>query len=192
MSVHMRIPGAMLIGAALMAAAAAAQPAMASEPVEPGDVLQIQIYAGGERQNDFSVTVTSDRTIICPLIGSVEVDSAGTAEIGAKLRALLARDYYVDPQVLVSVKEHGARIYVLGEVKHPGVFLLTDGPTLLSACALAGGFTDFAAPQHVKLARSEGGKLKYITVDVMKAKRGKAEDVRLRSGDRLEIPHRLF
>jgi len=94
--------------------------------------------------------------------------------------------------VLVSVKEHGARIYVLGEVKHPGVYLLTDGPTLLSACALAGGFTDFAAPQRAKLARSDGGKLTYITVDLMKAKRGKAQDVRLRSGDRLEIPRRLF
>ena len=182
----------MLIGAALMAAATAAQPLAVSEPVEPGDVLQIQVYAGGERQSDFTVTVTPDRTIVCPLIGSVEVDSAGTAEIGAKLRALLARDFYVDPQVLVSIKEHGARIYVLGEVKHPGVYLLTDGPTLLSACALAGGFTDFAAPQRAKLARSDGGKLTYITVDLMKAKRGKTEDVRLRSGDRLEIPRRLF
>jgi polysaccharide export outer membrane protein len=189
---YMRFPGVVLLLAALTAAATAAPTRPVSEAVEPGDVLQIEIYAGGEKQSDFSVTVTPDRTIICPLIGSVEVDSAGTMEIGAKLSALLARDYYVDPQVLVSVKEHSAKIFVLGEVKHPGVYLLSDGPTLLSACALAGGFTDFAAPQHAKLARTEGGKLKYINVDLMKAKRGKAEDMRLRGGDRLEIPHRLF
>jgi polysaccharide export outer membrane protein len=57
---------------------------------------------------------------------------------------------------------------------------------------LAGGFTDFAAPQKAKIARYEDGKLKYITVDLTKAKRSKTEDVRLRGGDRLEIPHRLF
>ncbi len=188
---YMRIPGVALLLAGLTAVAAA-QSRPVSEAVEPGDVLQIEVYAGGERQSDFSVTVSSERTIICPLIGSVDIGSAGTTEIGAKLGAILARDYYVDPQVLVSVKEHAAKIFVLGEVKRPGVYLLTDAPTLLSACVLAGGFTDFAAPQHAKIARTENGKLKFINVDLMKAKRGKAEDVRLRGGDRLEIPHRLF
>jgi polysaccharide export outer membrane protein len=181
-----------LLVVALTATAAAAQPRLVSEAVEPGDILQIEVYAGGEKQDDFTVTVSSDRTIICPLIGSFAIDTSGTMEIGEKLSALLARDYYVNPQVLVSVKERGAKVFVLGEVRHPGAYLLSDGPTLLSACALAGGFTDFAAPQHAKLVRSEGGKLKFISVDLMKAKRGKAEDVRLRGGDRLEIPHRLF
>jgi polysaccharide export outer membrane protein len=189
---NIRIPGMALIAAALMFVATAAQSRPAPEPVEPGDVLQIEVYAGGEKQNDFSVTVSPEHTIMCPLIGSFEVDSTGTMGVGAKLRAILARDYYVDPQVLVSVKEHAAKIYVLGEVKRPGIYSLTDGPTLLSACALAGGFTDFAAPQHVKIARTEDGKVRFITVDFSKAKHGKVEDVRLRSGDRLEIPHRLF
>lgn len=187
-----RNPGAALLVAALLCCASAARAVPASESVDPGDVLQIEVYAGGEKQNDFSVTVSDDRTIVCPLVGTLEIDSTGTSGIGARLRAILARDYYVDPQVLVSVKEHGAKIYVLGEVKHPGIYPLTDGPTLLSACALAGGFTDFAAPQHVKITRSVDGKLRFITVDFTKARHGKSDDVKLRGGDRLEIPHRLF
>lgn len=189
---NMRIPGAAQIAALLMFAATAAIARPATESLEPGDVLQIEVYAGGEKQNEFSATVSPEHTIVCPLIGSLEVDSTGTQGIGEKLRAILARDYFVDPQVLVSVKEHGGKIYVMGEVKHPGIYSLSDGPTLLSACALAGGFTDFAAPQKAKIARYEDGKLKYITVDLTKAKRSKTEDVRLRGGDRLEIPHRLF
>jgi polysaccharide export outer membrane protein len=192
MSMKIRIPGAALIAAILMFASTVAMSRPASVAVEPGDVLQIEVYAGGEKQNDFSVTVSPDLTIICPLIGSVDVDSTGTTGISSRLRAILARDYYVDPQVMVSVKEHAAKIYVLGEVKHPGIYALSDGPTLLSACALAGGFSDFAAPQRARIARSENGKMRFINVDLMKAQRGKTEDVRLRGGDRLEIPRRLF
>jgi polysaccharide export outer membrane protein len=182
----------MLLAAALTVAPPTVRAQQAAETVEPGDVLQIEVYAGGEKQSDVTVTVTPQRTIVCPLIGSVAVDSSGTEKIGVRLRDILARDYFVDPQVIVRVKEHGARVYVIGEVWHPGFYLLSDGPTLLSVCALAGGFTDFAAPQHAKIARVEGGKLKLINVDLIKAKQGKAEDLRLQSGDRIEIPRRLF
>jgi len=190
---QMRMRTVTLLVAALVAAATTATAQPASEPVEPGDVLQIEVYAGGEKQSDVTVTVTRQRTIVCPLIGPVAIDSSGTEEIGARLRAILARDYFVDPQVIVSVKEHGAKVYVIGEVGHPGFYLLSDGPTLLSVCALAGGFTDFAAPQHARVARIDGdGKFRVINVDLIKAKRGKAEDLRLQSGDRIEIPRRLF
>jgi len=185
-------PGAALLVAALLFGGTAARAVPVAESVDPGDVLQIEVYAGGEKQHDFSVTVSAEHTIMCPLIGRLEIDSTGTSGIGARLRELFARDYYVDPQVLVSVKEHYAKIYVLGEVKHPGLYPLRDGPTLLSACALAGGFTDFAAPQHVRIARSENGRIRFIKVDVAKAKHGKSDDVRLQDGDRLEIPQRLF
>jgi protein involved in polysaccharide export with SLBB domain len=191
-SMKFRNPGVALLVTLLVMGAAAARAVPAPQAVDPGDVLQIEVYAGGEKQHDFSVTVSPEHTIMCPLIGSLEIDSTGTTGIGEKLRTIFARDYYVDPQVLVSVKEHGAKIYVLGEVKHPGIYPLRDGPTLLSACALAGGFTDFAAPQHVKITRSEDGKLRFINVDFTKAKHGKTDDVRLRDGDRLEVPHRLF
>ena len=185
-------PGAWLLAAGVMAAVAAGPRPALCEPVEPGDVLQVEVYAGGEKQNDFSATVSSDRTITCPLVGSISIGSGDTSDIETTLRQALARDYFVDPQVLVTVKQHGAKIYVLGEVKHPGVYLLSDGPTLLGACALAGGFTDFADPHHARIARAEDGKVRFISVDLLKAKAGKAEDVRLRGGDRLEILHRLF
>jgi polysaccharide export outer membrane protein len=93
---------------------------------------------------------------------------------------------------LVSVREHGGKIYVLGEVRNPGVFPLRDGPTALSACVLAGGFTDFASPGRVKITRIEDGKPKLIRVDLIRVKRGKARDLILRDGDRIEVPQRLF
>jgi polysaccharide export outer membrane protein len=178
--------------AGLMAGAPAARSQSNSDIAEPGDVLSITVYAGGEKQEDFTATVSPERTITCPLIGVWKLEGTGTAEIAARLAAALSRGYYVDPQVLVSVKEHGAKIYVLGEVKHPGIFSLRDGPTTLSACVLAGGFTDFASPKRVKITRLVDGKPKLIQVDLIRVQRGKAHDLPLRDGDRIEVPQRWF
>jgi protein involved in polysaccharide export with SLBB domain len=180
----------MLVG--LMASAPEARPQPTSDVADPGDVLQITVYAGGEKQDDFTATVSPERTITCPLIGVWKLVDAGTTEIAARLGAALAQGYYLDPQVLVSVKEHGAKIFVLGEVKKPGVFALRDGPTALSACVLAGGFTDFASPRRVKITRLVDGKPKLIQVDLIRVQQGKAHDLPLRDGDRIEVPQRWF
>jgi len=180
----------MLVG--LMASAPEARPQPTSDVADPGDVLQITVYAGGEKQDDFTATVSPERTITCPLIGVWRLVDTGTTEIAARLGAALAQGYYLDPQVLVSVKEHGAKIFVLGEVKSPGVFALRDGPTALSACVLAGGFTDFASPRRVKITRLVDGKPKLIQVDLIRVQQGKAHDLPLRDGDRIEVPQRWF
>jgi protein involved in polysaccharide export with SLBB domain len=180
-----------LAAAGLLAGAGQAR-AQAVDRVNPGDQLQVVVYAGGEKQEDFMAVVTPDTTITCPLLGIVKVAESGTAQIAADLVTAYGHGYYVDPQVLVTVKETGGKIYVLGEVRNPGIFLLRDGPTALSACVLAGGFTDFAAPRQVKVMRVENGKPKVIKVDLTRVKRGKARDLTLRDGDRLEVPRRLF
>jgi protein involved in polysaccharide export with SLBB domain len=180
----------MLVG--LMASAPEARPQPTFDVADPGDVLQITVYAGGEKQEDFTATVSPERTITCPLIGVWKLVDTGTMEIAARLGAALAQGYYLDPQVLVSVKEHGAKIFVLGEVKSPGVFALRDGSTALSACVLAGGFTDFASPRRVKITRLVDGKPKLIQVDLIRVQQGKAHDLPLRDGDRIEVPQRWF
>jgi protein involved in polysaccharide export with SLBB domain len=189
---RLRRPIALMMLVGLMASAPEVRPQPASDAADPGDVLQITIYAGGEKQEDFTATVSAERTITCPLIGVWKIGDGGTAEIAARLGTALAQGYYVDPQVLVSVKERGAKIFVLGEVKSPGVFPLRDGPTALSACVLAGGFTDFASPRRVKITRLVDGKPKLIQVDLIRVRRGKAHDLPLRDGDRIEVPQRRF
>lgn len=187
-----RIAIALAVAAGLMTAPAALHPEAVSYVVSPGDVLEITYYAGGEKQEAFTVTVSADGTITCPLIGEFSLGGMPISEIVARLQGILARDYYIGPQVLVSVKEYGGRVYVLGEVKHPGVYALPEAPTALSACVNAGGFTDFAAPRHAKVTRIQDGKPKLFEVDLVKVKQGKAEDLPLLGGDRIDVPRRRF
>jgi polysaccharide export outer membrane protein len=179
-----------VLGLALLLRLAAAEPP--ASPVVVGDILEITVFAGGEKQEEFTSTVASSGTITCPLLGETKVAGLTTDEISKQLRALLARDYFVDPQVLVSVKEHGGQVYVTGEVKQPGAYGIRDGLTVLHACLLAGGFTDFASLRQVKLTRVVDGQPRTAVIDVVKVRQGKQSDPPVASGDRLEIPRRRF
>ena len=151
--------------------------------VGAGDVLQVAIYAGGEKQDEFTPAVSSVGTITAPLIGEIQVASLTTYEVAKKIQELLAKDFYVDPQVLVSVKEYGGQVFVYG---------LQEGMTVLQACLLAGGFTDFASLKRVRVTRSVNGEAKSFEVDLAKVKQGKREDVALMRGDRIDVPQRRF
>ena len=167
---------------------------LAADPYSlgPGDLVQITVYAGGEKQVDFTGYISALGTITSPLIGEFKVSGMTTYEAERSLRDVLARDYYVDPQVLVTVKEYGGQIFVMGAVKKPGAYGLQERMTVLGACLLAEGFTDFASPRRVKVTRMENGRQKTIKVDLVKVREGKKEDLALQRGDRIEVPRRRF
>ena len=183
------VPATLIASALLLRMASAEVPA---SPVVVGDVLQISIFAGGEKQEDFEATIVAPGSITCPLLGEARVAGLTTDEIAKQLRAMLALDFFVDPQVLVSVKEHGGQVYVTGEVKQPGAYGVRDNLTVLHACLLAGGFTDYASLRQVKLTRIVDGQPRTAVIDVVKVRQGKVSDPLMASGDRLEVPRRRF
>lgn len=163
-----------------------------SYPIGPGDVLQVAIYAGGEKQEDFTADVSPAGTMASPLIGTVEVRGLTSSEVAGKMTHILARDFFVNPQVLVSVKDYGRKIYVMGEVKKPGAYAIQEGLTVLNACILAGGFTEFASPRRVKVTRIENGNQKIIEVNLIKVQEGREADLVLQTGDRVDVPQGWF
>jgi len=157
-----------------------------------GDLLQVTVYAGGEKQMDFTGNVSEHGTLTCPLLGDVKVVGLTTYEVERTVRELLAKDYFVDPQVLVSVKEYGGQIFVMGAVKRPGAYGFQERMTVLGACLMAEGFTEFAAPGRTRVTRIVDGQQKVIKIDLIKVREGKKEDLPLERGDRIEVPRRRF
>lgn len=164
----------------------------ATYQVEPGDVLQISFYAGGDKQEDFNGTVSSAGTITSPLVGEVKVVDLTTYEIARTLTVRLAKDFFVNPQVLVVVKDYGGQVFVMGAVSKPGAYGYQEGLTALRACLLAGGFTEYASRRRVKITRVQDGKSRTFTFDLDKVSKGRAEDLALTRGDRIEVPRRGF
>jgi polysaccharide export outer membrane protein len=185
----------LVVSALVCAGSVISERASAAEnfyPIGIGDVLQITVYAGGEEQEKFTVEVASDGNIATPLIGEIPVEGKLPTDAAELLAHRLSDGYYVNPRVIIGVKESAAKVFVLGEVARPGAYSVKDGLTALNACILAGGFSDYAALNRVKVVRQGRDRTDVYKIDLGKVRKGEKPDLVLKPGDRIEVPHRRF
>ena len=122
--------------------------------IGPHDVLGITVWGQADLSRDYGVD--PDGFIPFPLIGRVKAAGSTPKELAAQLTELLGKDYLVNPQVIVAVKEYlSQKVQVLGAAEKPGVYYLTGRTTLLEILSRAGGFASTAGKQ-VLLVRNHG------------------------------------
>jgi polysaccharide export outer membrane protein len=82
-------------------------------------------------------------------------------------------------------------VYVSGDVKTPGGYLLDNNEnlTVLQAIALAQGLNPTAASRNARIIRRSSGKLEQIPVELKQIMEAKAPDVTLQNEDVLFIPN---
>jgi polysaccharide export outer membrane protein len=137
----------------------AAQPAVAPATVGdyevgPGDVLEVTVY-GNDDVSRIPVVQTNG-SISMPLIGEVQVAGLTVAEVQRKITNLLAKDYLVNPQVEVKVREYNSQfVSVVGEVNSPGRKPLRGRTRLIDLLSEAGGFKPTASAE-VMVTRTDG------------------------------------
>jgi polysaccharide export outer membrane protein len=186
----------LLVLLVLMTGAAAAQAPTRTEQDPPnayaigiGDVLEISVW----KNPDLSATVPvrPDGRISVPLLGDVQ--AAGMTPLA--LKATLTdgyKEYVTAPGVSVVVKEiHSRKIYVTGEVAHPGTFDVEPRTKLMQALALAGGLTPYAKGRVVVLRDGRDGRQeKRFVVDLSAIVKGKRpeDNLLLQPGDTLVVP----
>lgn len=108
-------------------------------------------------------------------------------------RGDLSQDMVIDNGDTILVPEQAMaenKIFVLGEVKSPGVFPLHGEPSLIEAVALAGGYLDSAVLSDTVIVRGDLNKPQIITRDLSKLlKKGDmSQNVRLQAGDVIYLP----
>ncbi|MGA1826081.1 MAG: polysaccharide biosynthesis/export family protein [bacterium] len=115
-------------------------PATDTYNVGPSDVLEISVW--GEPDLNKTVLVSSDGAINFPLLGKVLVAGLTIEETEEKITSLLGRDYLVNPQVNINIKEYNSqKVVALGEVQKPGSYVLTGPTSILELLSKAGGVT---------------------------------------------------
>ena len=164
----------------------------------PGDILSIIVWdhpeltipAGAERSAEQSGTVVNENgTIYYPYAGIVRVAGLNVREVRDLLTKALSR-VIENVQLEVRMAEfRSKRIYVVGEVRNPGIKRVTDiAPTVLEMVNQAGGFTDEADYRNITLTRKE----KTYRIDLLALyENGNVEqNVLLESGDVINVPDR--
>lgn len=109
--------------------------------------------AGGGQNESLGLLVTQKGSVRLPLIGTQKI--AGMTEDEASDYLIEEyRKYLRNPYVTVEIMNQ--RIFVLGEVKQPGVVQVTNGTmNLVEAVARSNDLTDFADRTNIKIIRGD-------------------------------------
>jgi polysaccharide export outer membrane protein len=151
------------------------------------DSLHISVW----KEPDLTETlpVRPDGKISMPLLGDVTAAGLTPLQLGDSITEKLKK-YIADPRVTVVVAAmNSRRIFISGEVLHPGTVALLPNMTALQAVAAA-GFTQFANTKAIYVLRTEDGKqvkLPFNYKDVVKGKHPE-QNIPLKPGDTVVVP----
>jgi polysaccharide export outer membrane protein len=159
--------------------------------VKPGDQLEISIWKEPDMRRE--TLVLPDGTVSYPLAGHPKVTGLTPQEIEQLLDRLLA-SYFNDPFISVVVKRaSGNQIYVMGQVRNPGAFTITQPVDVMQALSLAGGLSEFADKGDIiVLRRLDSGAQESIRFAYSSVQRGKklSSNIILKSGDTVVVPEK--
>jgi polysaccharide biosynthesis/export protein len=166
------------------------QPRAANAPyaMAPDDLIEVVVW----KQPDISgrLVIAQDGTINVPLAGRVHAAGMTTDQLQQELTRRLSA--FIDaPTVTVRVADARSQaVYIIGEVKKPGVFRLHPGEVLSQALAEAQGFTEFAELGSIRIARRTATQTVQITVNYNLVQSGSdlSADVPLMAGDVVHVP----
>lgn len=175
--------------------------------IMPKDRLDIGVYNVYRRSNSNKVNnvnstvsnslfdnkkgflVSKKGSVFLPLVG--EVNLQGLTEIEASKKLTEKYKIYLR-QPYVSVNVLNQRVYVLGEVKKPGMIpVLNETITIFEAIARSGDFTDYALRNQVKIVSGDlNHNPKIRTIDLTKMSSLRISNLILKPNDILYIPPR--
>jgi polysaccharide export outer membrane protein len=154
-----------VLAAVVLAGLAACTPGADLQPMPPyeesgyrlggGDQVRVITFGVDQLSGQFRVDDTGH--IAMPLVGNVSASGLTPSELAASLKKKLGAGGFVrNPSVSVEVLAYRP-IFVLGEVAKPGQYPFQPGMTMLTAVAVAGGFTYRAVEDYASDIRTVNG-----------------------------------
>ena len=120
--------------------------------------------SGGQQDESLGLLVTKKGTVRLPLIGTQKIVGM-TQDEAADYLIKQYQKYLRNPYVTVEIMNQ--RIFVLGEVKSPGVVQVTNGTmNLVEAIARTHDLTDYADRTNIKIIRGDLRKPQVRVVDL--------------------------
>jgi hypothetical protein len=166
---------------------------------------QIEDFAGDGSKFGLSITYSHDGPVPLGTGGALlaalpRLGRRFLVMYGERIRAFLPNraddalnaDILVRPGDTVIVPKAGI-VYVLGDVAHPGGYVMQNDSqlTVLQAIALAAGASKTASEKNVRLVRNIDGLSHSVDLPLRDMERGRDPDVPLQANDILYVPFSL-
>ena len=145
-----------------------------------GDEVKLIVY--GEDDLSGSYLVSSTGVIALPLIGSIKAAGQTIKEFEDAVKARLSTGYLKDPRVSAQVANYRP-FFILGEVQKPGSYPYVNGMNVMTAVALAGGYSYRADKGDIHVVHATDPTKKSVSI---------SEDSEVLPGDILSVPERFF
>jgi polysaccharide export outer membrane protein len=179
------VAAAMIVGAGCSHAQAAVQQEQVKAQefrLSREDVVEVSVWKEPELSR--IVPVRPDGKITLPLVGDLAAEGLRPTDLEQSVRKQLA-PLVRDPRVTVIVHDvNGSRVFVAGQVAHPGAFPLRSQMNVLQALALAGGLAEFADRGGISVLHADGRKSVVEYDDMVN---GRA-NLSLAAGDTIVVP----
>jgi len=159
--------------------------------IAPLDIIMVDVV--GEKDLSKELRVSTSGTITFPFLGSIEVKGKTPAEVETLIKEKLGKDYLVDPQVIITVKEYRSRtVLVIGQVNKPGLIALPAEQKLgiLEAIGQAGDLAKSANKNRIEVSRK--GKTQKFTLDDLKKDTNPEKKFWLEPGDVIYVHESFF
>ncbi len=167
---------------------AQAQDAGADYRLHAGDSITVSVWKELELQR--KVIIRPDGRFSFPLAGEVQAAGRSADQVRIDIENQLKK-YIPEAVVAVMVEDvSGNRIYVIGQVTKPGMYVMNPELTVLQALSLAGGGTPFAKLGSISVIRGTGTDQKTLPFRYDQVIEGKAlqQNITLQSGDVVLVP----
>lgn len=160
-----------------------------------GDVVAIHVDKHPEDSVE-KATVSPVGQVYYPLLGNVNVAGKTLAQLQEYFVTSIS-EYIREPRVTLSLVEANSSKYgVLGDVREPGIKIMTRPLRVFDAITAAGGITDTGSSSNVTVLRQDPfGNVQNLKVNVKKMLQGKAapeDNFYLQTGDTIIVPGNTF
>ena len=145
--------------------------------LDAGDRVRVTVFGEADLSGEFQID--GQGSFPMPLIGTVAAAGKTPRGLEQYIATLYRDGYLVNPQIGVEVLNFRP-FSILGEVRNPGSFPYREGLTVLSAIALAGGFTFRADEDDIRLTREDGSEVQATQKTLVKP------------GDSIYVTERFF
>lgn len=156
--------------------------------INPGDLLDVSVWKEEELQRE--IRVLPDGQISFPLVGEINTTGLTLSQLKSKIVKKLS-NFISDPVVNIAVKlAEGNVVYVIGQVKKPGQFIMYRPLDAMQVLSLAGGLTAFAKSNNIIILRRDEKGSKAIKFEYGELEDGDSLNKNhiLKSGDVIVVP----